>query len=65
MTRPVVLSQKERETMLIVSMVLMMDDTCDGELVEALVVDFSPEAAMNILNMARNRVERKELKAEI
>lgn len=63
MTRPVVLSQKEREAMLIVSMVLMMDDTCDGELVEALVVDFSPEAVMNILNMARNRVERKELKA--
>ncbi|MHB1184222.1 MAG: hypothetical protein ACYC4A_05920 [Desulfobulbia bacterium] len=63
MTRPVVLSQKAREAMLIVSMILMMDDTCDGELVDALVADFSSEAAMDILNMAKNRVERKELKA--
>lgn len=57
MTRPVVLSQKEREAMLIVSMILMMDGNSDDELVETLGNDFSPEAAMNILNMAKNRIE--------
>lgn len=65
MTRPVVLSQKEREAMLIVSMILMMDGNSDDELVETLGTDFSPGAAINILNMAKNRIEGKAWMADM
>jgi len=60
MTRTEALSKKEREAVfLIAGIILMMDDGCDEELVKALAVDFSPETAMNILNLARNRFEGK------
>lgn len=65
MTRPVVLSLKEREAMLIVSMILMMDGNSDDELVETLGTDFSPEAVINILNMAKNRIEGKTWMADM